>query len=348
MTQESLPVSQTESTNEYHVRRLQDADAPAVTQLVTTVYGHTYYPREFYYPAEIIRLNEEGKLLSIIALDAANQVVGHYALERPHGEAIAESSDAIVLPEHRHHHVMERMRDLLREEAIRLGLTGLVGYAVTNHFFSQKAEEHVNAHPCGLAMGLWPRTYHNLPEPLAQRMSFVVYFKYLRLPAKAVQADTPHQKLIARIYQQWGIPVEGLPRCSPAGVGELFTEYEPAVQVGTIRVSRVGADTDAAIRRASLDLLRQGAAAISLLLPLAQEATGAVCRAAEEVGFYFSGLLPAFATDGDVLVLQLTTEEIDTSLLQIENPFALEMLAYIRGERERIGGSRHLDAVLLP
>jgi hypothetical protein len=218
-------VAPTATITEYHVRRLRDADAAAVSKLVSAVYGNTYYPRDLYDPGQIIRLNEAGKLISVIALDAANLVVGHYALERPHAEAIAEASDAIVLPEHRHHHLLEQMRLPLREEAVCLGLVGLVGYAVTNHCFSQKAEEHFGAHPCGLALGLWPGSFHNLPEPLSQRMSFVLYFKYLRLPRKVLHAATPHQELLARIYQQYGIAVEVLPASPATGTGALFTEY---------------------------------------------------------------------------------------------------------------------------
>src|SRR3989304_1166301 len=122
-------------------------------RLVEVVYEDPYYPRDLYDPEQIIHLNEAGKLVSVVALDSAGQVVGHYALERPHLEAIAESSDAIVRPEHRHHHLMEQMRVLLREEAIRLGLTGLGGEPGANHPSSHKAEEHFGAHPCGVALG---------------------------------------------------------------------------------------------------------------------------------------------------------------------------------------------------
>src|SRR5262249_61028494 len=130
----------------------------------------------------IVHLNEVGQLVSILALDSAGQVVGHYALERPDLIPVAEASDAIVLPEHRHHHLMEEMRILLREEAIRLGLAGLVGFPGTHHLFSQKAEEHFGSFPCGIALGLWPQSFHNMPDALPQRMSFVIYFKYLQPP----------------------------------------------------------------------------------------------------------------------------------------------------------------------
>jgi len=327
--------------NGHTIRRLSPADAAGVTRLVEAVYGDTYYPRDLYDPEQIIRLNEAGKLVSVVTLDSGGQVVGHYALERPHLEAIAESSDAIVRPEHRHHHLMEQMRVLLREEAVRLGLTGLVGYPVTNHLFSQEAEEHFGAHPCGVALGLWPRSFHNMPEPLPQRMSLVIYFKYLRPPEQVLHVATHHREMNSQIYQQYGIPVQ-LQEGAPAeGRGEITVEREAAVQVGTIRARRLGVDTAAAVRRARYELCEVGGAkALSLELPLAQAGTAEVCRAAEEEGFFFSGLGPAFASDGDALLLQFLVEDIDLSLLQVASPFAKDLLAYVGSERERIRKAR--------
>jgi hypothetical protein len=333
----SNPSSNELTVNGHTIRRLCPADAAGVARLVEAVYEDTYYPRDLYDPEQIVRLNDAGKLVSVVALDSAGQVVGHYALERPHLEAIAESSDAIVRPEHRHHHLMEQMRVLLREEAVHLELTGLVGYPVTNHLFSQEAEEHFGAHPCGVALGLWPRSFHNMPEPLPQRMSLVIYFEYLRPPGQVLHVATHHRERSARIYQQYGIPVEWREGAPPEGRGEIMVEYEAGVQVGTIGVRRVGTDTAAAVRRARHELCEgRGARALSLELPLAQAGTAEVCRAAEEEGFFFSGLGPAFASDGDALLLQFLVEDIDPSLLQVASPFAKDLLAYVGSERERV------------
>ena len=68
-------------------------------------------------------------------------------LDRRDRTTVAECTDAIVLPEHRHHHLMEQLRALLEEEAQRLELAGTYGQAVTNHVFSQRAEEHFGSHP---------------------------------------------------------------------------------------------------------------------------------------------------------------------------------------------------------
>jgi hypothetical protein len=325
----------------YTLRRLRLSDAAGVTVLVRAVYGDSYYPPDLYDPDQIVRLNEADRLVSAVALDVGGQVVGHYAIERPGLGAVAEASDAIVSPEHRHHRLLEEMRVLLREEANRLGLTGLVGYPVTNHVFSQKAEEHFGAHPCGVALGLWPRSFHNMPEPLPQRMSFVLYFKYLRPPAQAVHVITHHQEVIAGVYRQYGIPVLLREQEKTAGSGEVVVEYEEAVQAGVIRVRRVGADTAAAVRQARAELcLNRGARAITLELPLTQPGTGEACRAVEADGFFFSGVGPAFTEEGDALLMQFLAEDLDPALLQIDSPFAKDLLAYVVRERERVREGR--------
>jgi hypothetical protein len=316
-------------------------DAAGITRLVEDVYGDTYYPRDLYNPEQILHLNEAKKLVSVVALDSACQVIGHYALERPDLGAVAEASDAIVATGYRHHHLLEEMRPLLREEAKRLGLTGLVGYPVTNHVFSQKAEDHFGSHPCGVALGLWPRSFHNMPEPLTQRMSFVIYFDYLTPAPHVVHVAAPHREMISRIYQQYGICHELCEIEPSVETGDIVLEHEPELQTGTIRVHRAGADTVAAVRKGREKLCDGcGAKAVTLELPLAQPETAEVCRAAEGDGFFFSGLGPAFAADGDALLMQFLAEDLDLSLIEIENPFAKDLLAYVGRERERVQKAR--------
>src|SRR5262245_34460532 len=131
-----------QSVRTYLIRRLTPEDAAGVAELVRCIYGDSYqmvHP-EIYHPTQILRLNSTDELVSVVALDATGNVVGHYALERPEPSSIAEAGEAMVLPEHRHHQLMERMRAQLEEEAHRLSLAGIFGQAVTNHLFTQKSQ----------------------------------------------------------------------------------------------------------------------------------------------------------------------------------------------------------------
>lgn len=314
------------------VRLFEPADGPGVVRLVKSVYGSTYYPPALYDPLQIDQWVETGKFVSCVSADE-EAIVGHFALELLASGTVAEASDAIVALEYRHHHLMEDMRARLREEALRRGLAGIVGYPVTNHLYSQMAEEHFGAHPCGVALGLWPETFHNMPEPLPQRMSFIIYFKSLRPWIESVHADTPHAEMLARITKQWSVTIRR-PACQPPpALGSVTIEVEPEVQTGLIRVVTVGVDSLAAIRREKNQLLAAGARTLLLELPLAQSATGDLCRAAEAEGFFFCALGPSFMTDGDALLLQFLTEPLDPALVQVHSPFARELLEYAAGRR---------------
>ena len=63
-----------------------------------------------------------------------------------------------------------------------------------------------------------------------------------------------------------------------------------------------------------------------------------LAEAAEAEGFFFSGIGPLFAPDGDVLRLQYLRSPLDPTLLQIYSPFARELLDYVIQERQRVGG----------
>jgi hypothetical protein len=324
---------------DYAVRRLTAEDAAGVAGLVRRVYGDSYVIHtELYHPEEITCLNEQGRLVSVVALAPCGSVVGHYALELPGPAcAVAESGEAMVLPEYRHHHLLERMRVVLEGEACHLGLRGIFGRTVTNHVYSQKAVERFGERPCGVSLGRTPRTFRNMREPLPQRMSAVFYFKYLGRPGGALVHLPPrHREICQRIYGQFGGgPDLGEPGW-PSGEGQLRVECHSELQRGVIQVCRVGQETAGAVGRARRELCRDGRAEVVYLdLPLAQPGTPAVCEAAESDGFFFSGVAPLYLDGGDALRLQYLDVELDASRLQIESPFARELLAYVEGERRR-------------
>jgi hypothetical protein len=130
------------------------------------------------------------------------------------------------------------------------------------------------------------------------------------------------------------VAVHGESLIPAAGVMDM--EINPGLQMTTIRVRKVGLDAPAKVAQARRDLCGQkGIESIILEMPLTQSGTAAACEELENDGFFFSGIGPDFATDGDALRLQYLTTEIDISLLQIEKPFARELVQYVASERKR-------------
>jgi hypothetical protein len=234
---------------------------------------------------------------------------------------------------------MERLRAVLGEEARRLGLAGTFGQAVANHVFSQRTEEHFGSRPCGVILAAEPKSFRNLSQAAPQRVSEVLYFQYLHRPSEVVaHAPEHHQEVLGRIYGQFDVaPTFVRPEIPPAK-GEVHVRYLPEEKWALIRVRRVGADTAEEIRQLRRKFWEHSRTdALYLDLPLNQAGVAVLCREAEAAGFFFCAIGPCFGEDGDVLRLQWLNVPLDTKLLQIENAFARELLAYIDRERHRVG-----------
>jgi anti-sigma regulatory factor (Ser/Thr protein kinase) len=326
---------------EYAIRRMRPEEALGVVRCIYRVYGYSYHHEEMYRPERIVHLNEVEELVSIVAVDESGDVAGHYALERPDPTSrVAESGVAVVAPAHRGRRLMPRMREQIEAEGRRLGLAGIFSSAVTTHVFSQRSDEEYGCSVCGISLALVPRSvqFKKIVEgPLAQRVSCVLYYKPLEAPA-SFTAFVParHRELVGRIYERLGAPVRFGEPVAPSGPDRVSVQYRAGYRLGSIRVSQVGADTAAEIRRARADLCDvAGAEVVYLELPLAQPGTPAVCEAAEAEGFFFCGIGPAFLADGDALRLQYVVPRLDPSLIQIASPHAREILDYALAEQQR-------------
>jgi hypothetical protein len=304
-------------------------------------FGYTYGDADLYYPDRIVHLNETGQLVSFVALDEAGTVVGHLGLERPELGPLAESSDATVAPAHRHRHLLERLRALAEEEARGLGIEGLVAYPVTTHPFSQRMDEAMGARLCGVVLGQLPRatSFKGITaEPSTQRVSTLLYFKYSAAPTPTiVHAPVHHRPMLERLYANLAVATEFRAPGSTTGAGRLAVSLDRQRGFGEMYVEAIGADTVTEIRRARADLCAVAETeVVYLYLPLAQAGTPELCAQAEAEGFFFSGIGPRFAKDGDALCLQYVGGELDPGLLQIASPFGRELLDYVTAERGRV------------
>lgn len=323
----------------YRVRRFEPSDAAGIVACFRQIYGDSYVHPELYDEVAICELNARGEQVSFVALCPAGNIVGHYAIERLEHGRIAETGEALVLPEHRHHQLMESMRTLLEEQAAELRLQGLFGNVVTNHVFSQRVVERFGEKPCAISLGWSPKTFRNMSQSLSQRMSEVVYFKHLQAADDTV-AHLParHRDWCLRIYEHFSVPVTPRDGEAPSDSrsGSLKVELRANLGRGYMRVLNVGGDSAAAIRDALEAAQQLGVEAMFLDLPVSEPGTPALCEQLESLGFFFSGLCPLFAPDGDAVRLQWLGVDLDESQLQLESDLAKELVAYIAEERRRV------------
>src|SRR5207253_388109 len=106
-------------------------------------------------------------------------------------------------------------------------------------------------------------------------------------------------------YAQFDVPVEWRDSDAVHVPGQHTVDFRPELQRAIIQVHRVGHDTTDTVCRIRRELCRDGGVEVIYVeLPLAQPGTTGVCEAAEEDGFFFSGLAPLYLTGGDAIRLQ--------------------------------------------
>jgi anti-sigma regulatory factor (Ser/Thr protein kinase)/GNAT superfamily N-acetyltransferase len=335
-----------EAPQHYTIRLLRPEDAIRVAQLMYRVYGYSYSNADFYYPERLDHDLKTGTHVGVVAVAEDGEIVGHVGVMRPNAGPLAELGQLAVAPAHRGQGLRKLMGDRLAAAIQGLGLVGLYAEAVTIHTISQEASDSRGLHVTGLKLLDWQAHFKKLrshdPEPGSQRENMVYYFKYLTPPVPAkVCAPSRHRQVLDRIYENLEAPREYLEPSGSLGHGQLTVHYDRETGAGTIQVNRIGIDTLPEIEQAQRDLCDMaGAAVVGLNLPLAQGTTPYLADAAEACGFFFSGVLPHSAPDGDFLRLQYLNAPLDLERLHLSSPFARELLAYILEDKERVEQKR--------
>jgi hypothetical protein len=329
---------------EYTIRRFREGDAAGVARAFYQTYGYAYDLAAVYVPSRLAELNRSGRYLSLVAVGANGEIVGHYALAREEGSPVADACGAIVLPEHRGRNLLNRLRDAAELEAIELGLAAYYSEPVTDHPRTQSASESFGAKACGITLGEAPRNFLARQMELtatAQRQSCMLYIKPLG-PRKTRQVFMPprHRKMIEHIYARLELPISAGEGLTPKGRGAFRSSIVRGDRIATIDVDTIGKETATLLSQAVKDLRRvHGLGAIYVSLSLEDPGAPALCESVESLGFFFAGVGPWMLDGKDALRLQLPLTPIDLCALVVVGDFGKVLLDYIAAERDHRAGA---------
>ena len=331
---------QADAEHEIRIRKMKSTESVEVSKCVYRAYGYSYSNETAYYPERLVNLNENGKIISAVAVTEAGEIAGHSALIRSQSSSrIAELGMGVVKPEYRSRGIFGQMSGFLIEEARSEGLEGLYGRAVTNHIFSQRMSQKLGLLDIAILLGYLPAnaSFKGITEKLSQRETLAFHFMYLGTPGRiAIYPPAQHLEMITKLYRSIGAdpdllnsadnhdPLKGTRSILKTGVLE-------SLGCARIDVEIYGEDVFHQVKAQLKDLCIERIDIINLYLDLRDPYTAVFTGPFEELGFFFSGILPG-ENNGEALILQyLNNVPIDYSRIQLESVAARELLDYIRG-----------------
>jgi GNAT superfamily N-acetyltransferase len=331
----ALPVPAT-PTGTWRIREFAPRDALGIARSAYRTYGYTYEPF-IYYPEQITAMNARGELLSLVAVNEEDEVVGHIALKfRPDMPALAEVGVGLVIPEYRNRRIFDRLLEQIHARAVARGLTGLFSRPVTSHAVSQKfVEKFLHQVPVGILLGIFPDDveFKKMTGKVRQKESAIIYYGMLRAaPARTVFLPPGCRDRVLAVFSSLNIPVitGAVDGAAAAGETELHSSTCEVLNVAELRVPVLGVNVLAEIDRVRRELCLRHIDVIYLYLDLEDPLAAAVGEACCRAGFLFAGLLPFAGCGRHTLILQyLNNLAIDYAAIRPFSPVARDLLSYV-------------------
>jgi N-acetylglutamate synthase-like GNAT family acetyltransferase len=338
--EEAAPLDRSDVPDAIEVRAATADDAEAIAQLLYENYHLSYVHGDFYMPRFLVAGLSTGELVSAVAVHDG-RVVGHHALMPQPGMTSAETGAAVVHSAYRGLGVFGLLFEHTLGAAVGHGLASVYGDAVTIHPFSQRAEASHGYHETALQLGMVPAqtTMRGFGSGGPRRRTATLR-SYRPLDARPRQVALPHayRELLEGIYANVGLSIEPVPGRAPPDGDPVTTELDKPRALGFLRVRRWDESGDAALKQQVRHLLSRHADVVYADIDLAAvDDVDAATAAANDLGFFVSGLILHGADGHDHLRLQLLdSPEIELEDVVCDSAFAQSLLETVLDDRGRV------------
>jgi anti-sigma regulatory factor (Ser/Thr protein kinase) len=319
------------------IRMMHPEESFELSRCVYRSYGYSYDWDYIYYPDRIRELQEQGLMISCVAVTPEGEFVGHLAVtvERP-GSPVGEAGQAVVDPRFRGHHLFPKMKTFMAQWAGDAGMYGLYSEATAVHPYSQRGNLHLGARETGFLLGYIPASvsYKQIGDERADRRGSVALF-YMRLrdePEREIYPPLPYLEEVRRVVEHNGlrrvISEVSDPTLQPS---RMSVEVRQDHNLAFLRVEEPGADLEELVLGHVRDLSLHRVDCIYVDLPLSHPATSIAAAGLNDLGVFFGGIIPeAHSGGGDVLRLQyLNNVEIEAGDVSTASDFGEELLGLI-------------------
>lgn len=335
-----------EPDQEFEVRRMLSEDAWGVARCFYAVYGEHYPFDTYYIPDKLIRENESGNVISVVARVGGGAVIGYGALYRSSAyfPGTYEIGQALVLPEYRHTFAALCMQDHLLEllDSIE-DVRELFGEAVCNHVISQKLMVLAGLEETGLELGLMPaEAFKDLEFP-GSRVSTLLGFRTVRDRAHDIYVPGEYAGALEFIVSGLDVSRNLLESrgCIHDSSTELVPQYIDHAHVARFNLNRVGEDLPQVHAGMEEEARNRQARVMQVFVNLGDPGSGRAVELLRGRGYFFGGFVPRwFDTDGLLMQKLDTLPHFDS--IKLTSDRARRILELVREDIERNPACRYL------
>lgn len=321
----------------YEIRPFRPEDALEISRCAYKAYGYTYEPY-VYYPEQIIAMNQLGTLRSFVATGTDNkEIMGHLALKYKNvTDRIAEIGVAFVKPEYRRSGIFIALNQFCHEQAAKLPLYGTFVRAVTSHIGSQKVADTLGYQVCGISLGLFPDDvdFKALTGKIRQKETGLSLYRHISdASVRTIYPPLRHKEKIEEMFRSFEIPVRCAENNAPPDCGEsrLKPSVIPALNVADLEISSIGADIVSELKKAIHGFCLQHLDAIFLQICLEDPYSPFVVQQCEQMGCFFSGVLPFAMENRHSIILQyMNNLAINYDMIKPYSKSAVAVLDYVK------------------
>lgn len=316
------------------VRPMEPSEAEQISQLCYRAYRLSYPNPDFYNPRQVLKLNQQKRIHSYVAVHEDGVVAGHTALMQDDLVSGAlEVGQVMVRHEFRGLQLANRMIERAVDDCLHQQIQGCFAHAVTAHPLSQKALSHagLNSTGCLLSYARGELFESELASQGLQRESTLLMYRShpSQINEEVVVHGGPRLRPFADLAseatgQVWKLQ-RGNSRASLSAESKLSIHEIPALGTAIIVWHTLGRDLIRTWRQSWETLLSNGMATAFVLIDWQNRDCEMVCEALFAEGLVPVGTLPGFGFARPLILTKLAPQTFDIDKLQISCPMGTKL-----------------------
>lgn len=345
-TQHETP-HEPEDDSQLVMREVRPDEMEKMVQCLYKVFGYSYSAEAIYYPDVLRERIASGLYKGLVAVDSHENIVAHVAmLKSAADDEICECGQAFVSPEYHHRGLFVRLKQLMIDEAGRMGLRGVYSSAVTGHPYTQMANLRLGCVETGLELSYIPSDLKSVIGRKGEEQRQAV-MSYIRLTAhqepQAIYVPLQHKDIIADTYRHLGLERTLLPPPRRDGDGEpgglpatgdcdsvIETVAKTEWNQLHLTIQRAGHNLATRVEHSLRRALSSGTAVAYVSLAMTDPTTPAIVDTLERVGFFYSGIMPYEKGGGDAIRLQYVADTaLDETCVIAQSDWGKQLKQYV-------------------